>query len=60
MKNDRDGLHLNGCRLLESRGEDVALEVRLQFVLLGESAEGSEGVGNIGTVDLDLQVAAEQ
>lgn len=60
MKNDRDGLHLNGCRLLKSRGEDVALEIRFQFVLLGESVEGSEGIRDIGTVDLDLQVAAEQ
>lgn len=60
MENDRDGLHLNRCGLLESGGKNVALQIRLQLILFGESAERSKGVGDIGTVDPDLQVVPEQ
>lgn len=60
MKNDRDGLHLNRRWLLESRGGDVALEVLIKLVLFGESIKGFEGVRDIGSVDFDLEVAAEQ
>lgn len=60
MENNWNSLHLNGGRLFESRAENVALKIRVQLELLCESIKGLERVGDIGSVDFDLQVAAEQ